>query len=554
MASPQKNWLGGLAQLWKSMPMGRRIALGTLVLFGAFAVAYLVNLAGADEFVTAFAGMKHEDAARITEKLDAEKISYELDAGGTMIRVPVEQQHKVRLMAASEGLTNGGVGFEIFDEPRFGMTSFEKNMNYRRALQGELRRTITSLQEVDDTRIHIVLPRKATFREDDQEASASVVLTLRSNLSKDRVRGVVNLVASSVEGLMPERVTIVDQKGKVLSAPVDPQMAGTMPALEYRQSVEQDMEKRILMLLAPVLGSQNVQVHVTAAVDFRRIEKMEETFDKEQAVVRKEHSMQRMQPNADGAAQGVAGVQANLPGAGGGEEGAKRNVAHSEKTVSYEVPVKRLTIAEPVGKVEKLHVAVLVNGAYEGEGEAKAYVARSSEEIAKLESIVKAAAGFDAARGDMVVVRDMPFQEELMLDEPAQSFSVPPEAWRLGRYALIFILALMLLFFVVRPLVKAVSASADAVVVEAERVEAEAVAESAAPQDKNEPADLFMDDPNRPNTRLLALDFAEREPRKTAQILRAWLLEDGASEAMPGGSGQSFAPTDERQRAPAPRA
>ena len=243
---------------------------------------------------------------------------------------------------------------------------------------------------VDDARIHVVLPKKATFKEDDEEASASVVLSIRSGrtLHKDKVRGVVNLVAASVEGLTPDRVTVVDSKGDLLAGPTDPTMASTLPRLEFQQGLEKSLERRVVALLEPAVGLGNARVQVSAEVDFREIEQLDEVFDSEKSVVRSEHSLEKHRVDEDNAAAGVVGVQANVNNVAPDDNGlGKGNLVHSEKTINREIPVTRRKTKEGVGNTKRLAVAVLVNGGFEpdpdNEGKTK-YKERSKEELAKL--------------------------------------------------------------------------------------------------------------------------------------------------------------------------
>ncbi len=534
MASPgtTQNPLAGVTTFWQGMSMGRRLALGTLVLFFGFAVAYVSYLGSEPDFAMAFSGLDEKDASRITQMLDEKSIPYELGAGGTAIKVPVEHQHKVRLMAAGEGLTGSGVGFELFDQPRFGMTPFEMKMNYRRALEGELRRTISSLEEVSDARIHVVLPKKATFREDDQEASASVVLTIARgrSLNSGQVSGVVNLVSSSIEGLEPERVTILDQSGKTISAASDPMFGGSGPMMDFRRKMERDYEGRLLKLLESSLGSGNVQVNVKADVGFRKVERVDERHD--QGAVIEEQTHKSMRTNVNEVAQGVPGARANAPGGGGGnaqgdEEGLKTDAATRKFRPSTTIE----KVNEAGEEIKRLNVAVMVNGTYEGEGEEKAYKARSEEEMAQIEALVKGSIGFDAKRGDMVVVTNMAFMPVDVGPVVEPGFAMPPDAWPAVRYGVTLLLALMLLIFVVRPLVKAVATvdqkGAEAIAEREESEVIEATLDEQVPQVHAEAIDGDFEVGRRPTARRAAMEYATEQPRKTAQILRVWLLEDG---------------------------
>ena len=551
--TPQTNdLLQKVRQYWSSLSMGRKIMFGTLILFLGLVSAYLVHLGNTEDYATLFAGLKVEDAAEITQKLDEKKIPYQIDGGGTALKVPVAELHGARMMLASEGMPRGGaVGFELFDEPKFGMTAFEQQMNYRRALQGELRRTIRSLDEVENVSLHLVLPKKGTFREDDQEASASVVLQVRQGrtLGRDQVNGIVNLVAASVEGLTPEQVTVVDQQGEMLSAPRDSVMSGTLPALELRQQVERDLEKRVFALLEPAVGMGKARIHVSAEMDFRKVEQRDEIFDPKTAVVRSENVREERSEDGNEAVGGVPGAQANAPGAGApGGGGEAAGVISTQKTANYEINRTTRVVEEPIGTVKKLNIAVLIDGNYTGEGEERTYVPRSEEELIQLEAIVKTAVGFDEARGDQVVVRNMPFVEtEQAFPVGDSTVLMSPDAWRLIRYGVIVLLALLILLFLVRPIVKAVTQQP---VPEPPDVKIEVA------EERPETIETEAIKPELPNNRLIAIEYAVNDPRKTAQILRAWLLEDlpeeQAKNSLNAGGGAAGVASTELVQSPPP--
>jgi flagellar M-ring protein FliF len=526
---PQQLLLGAKA-FWSGLSMGRRVAVTTLGIFLVLALSYIGYVGTSDDYVTAFVDQKPEAASKITAILEAQKIPYELAAGGAVIKVPSDKQHEARLAVAGEGMPGGAVGYELFDEPKFGMSMLEQDMNRRRALQGELRRTVVSLDEVMDARIHVVLPKKATFKVDDEHATASVVLTLAGGraLPKEKIHGIVNLVAAAVEGLDPEHVTVVDTGGNVLAGPTDPTMAASLPMQEFRQNLEKNLERRVLALVEPAVGIGNTRVQISAEVDFAKVEQVDELYDPTKSVVRSEHTLEKRRADQKGDAAGVAGVQANIGGIAP-DEGSKSaaNLMHSEKTVNHEVPVTRRKTEESVGKTKRLAVAVLVNGTYletegaEGKVE-REYKERTEEELAKLESIVKAAVGYDEERGDQVIVRNMPFVEAPIAATDA-GFMLSPDAWRGVRYGFALLLALLLMLFLVRPIVKSVTAHAPQI------EDAEPVL---AIEEPAELPDIAMGSAEPAlSPRVIALDFATQEPRKTAKILRAWLLEDGRDVA-----------------------
>jgi flagellar M-ring protein FliF len=418
-----------------------------------------------------FSNVSTEDASAIVDKLKELKVPYETSGGGGTILVPSAQVYDLRLQLAGLGLPHGGgVGFEIFDRSTLGMSEFVQKLNYRRALQGELARTVAQMGGVEKARVHLAIPERRLFSTEQDRARASVVVSLYSGqmLSKAQVQGIVHLVASSVEGLQAKDVTVVDGQGRILSssAPDDP--AGlTNTQLEYQQALEKDIENRIQSMLERIVGTNKAVVRVSSVVDFRKVETTEERYDPNGQVVRSEQRGQEKSNGVNGTSGGVPGVESNVP-PGGEQEPAQTSSNSSQtknETVNYEISRTVSRIVEPTGTIKKLSVAVLVDGTYEvpkpAEGEKtpaadapRKYTPRSAEEMTRIEEIVKKAMGYSAERQDQVEVVNMQFG----FGEDAQQASVesapePQKPWMpYIRYAVGGVLFLLLLFLVVRPL------------------------------------------------------------------------------------------------------
>ncbi len=418
-----------------------------------------------------FSNVSTEDASAIVDKLKELKVPYETSGGGGTILVPSAQVYDLRLQLAGLGLPHGGgVGFEIFDRSTLGMSEFVQKLNYRRALQGELARTVAQMGGVEKARVHLAIPERRLFSTEQDRARASVVVSLYSGqmLSKAQVQGIVHLVASSVEGLQAKDVTVVDGQGRILSssAPDDP--AGlTNTQLEYQQALEKDIENRIQSMLERIVGTNKAVVRVSSVVDFRKVETTEERYDPNGQVVRSEQRGQEKSSGVNGTTGGVPGVESNVP-PGGEQESAQTSSNSSQtknETVNYEISRTVSRIVEPTGTIKKLSVAVLVDGTYEApkpaEGEKspaadapRKYTPRSAEEMTRIEEIVKKAMGYSAERQDQVEVVNMQFG----FGEDAQQAGVesapePQKPWMpYIRYAVGGVLFLLLLFFVVRPL------------------------------------------------------------------------------------------------------
>jgi flagellar M-ring protein FliF len=419
-----------------------------------------------------FTNLNPEDAAGIVDKLKETKVPYETTGGGTTVLVPSAQVHELRLQLATQGLPHGGgVGFEIFDRSSIGMSDFVQKLNYRRALQGELARTIAQMPEIERARVHLATPERRLFSNEENRARASVVVSLRNGqaLAKTQVNGIVHLVSSSVEGLQVKDVTVVDGHGRLLSSAAggDDAAGLTGSQLEYQRTVEKDIETRIQTMLERIVGVNKAVVRVSSILDFRKVETTEEKYDPNSQVVRSEQRGQEKATGVNGVSGGVPGVQSNVPEGAAQEPAQTSSSANQTKneTVNYEISRTVSRVVESTGSIKQLSVAVLVDGMYEGgkasEGEktstsvAKKYVARSEEDMKRIEEIVKKAMGYSANRQDQVQVTNVQF--DIATEEPpAQGVEAAAEPANSFtpyiRYAVGGGLFLLILFMVVRPL------------------------------------------------------------------------------------------------------
>ncbi len=472
-----------------------------------------------------FANLAVDDASGIIDKLKDAKVPYETTNGGTTILVPNAQVHDLRLEMAGQGLPHGGgVGYEIFDRTTMGMSDFVQKLNYRRALQGELARTITQMPEVERARVHLAIPERRLFATEQDRARASVVVSLRASqtLSKAQIQGVVHLVSSSVEGLQARDVTVVDGHGNLLSNTSTDESAGLSGTqMEYQRTLEKDIETRIQSMLERIVGVNKAVVRVSSVLDFRKIETTEERYDPNGQVVRSEQRGQERSSGVNGTSGGVPGVESNVPGgteAEGGQTSSNNNQTKNE-TVNYEISRTVSRIVEPTGTIKKLSVAVLVDGTYEGgkAGEAaadqpKKYVARSEEEMKRIEDIVKKAMGYSTERQDQVEVVSIQFG--LGPEEPVgAAIEATPDSTKVWmpyvRYAVGGVLFFLILFMVVRPLMVMLAESAPA---------------SAAGETPTLPASLGQVEAaisgKQPSQ---ILDMAKNNPANTAVVVKQWL-------------------------------
>lgn len=481
---------------------GKQIA-GLVSIFVAV-VAVVVGSAywiSAPQMTLLVADMDAETANSVIGKLKTAKVPYELGDGGRTVSVPVERADELRLEFASGGLPSAGrIGFEIFDRTAFGTTEFLEHVNYRRALEGELARTIGTLAEVSSARVHIAMAKDSLFLDREQPAKASVVLKLKAAnrpLSPATVRGIAGLISASVESLRPESVVILDQQGRPLSRPSDDVEGGVSNAmqLDRQQQIERDLATRVMTLLEPVVGSGRVRVNVAAYLKADSVEETEERWDPNSVVRSRMTTTEVSSSAANGGAGlartgGVAGARANQPpalstavpaatpavageGATGGSATALASAAgapvpgRSSETTNYEVGRLTRHTVSPQGQLARLSVAVILDDervSTKGADGAAAAVSTKPWEpagIQRIQAIVSAAVGLDVERGDQLTVENIAFDATAEQPEPpppgigTQITEVARQHWPAALRGLaIFLLALFAIFGVLRPLAR----------------------------------------------------------------------------------------------------
>lgn len=458
----KKVWAESLEAM-KALPTSKKVAIGFVAvaaLAGVMGVAYLSKR---PDNQVLFSGLSQDDAGTITQKLSEQKVPYELAQDGKAILVPAEKVHELRLSMATQGLpSGGGVGFEIFDKSTFGMTDFVQKLNFKRALQGELARTISQFREVKSCRVHIASPEKRLFgkEKDDPTASVAIQFSSRARLNKEQVMGIVHLVASSVEGLKPENVTVVDVEGRLLSGGESSDESARLSStqMEHRSNLEKDMEKRITSMIENVVGYGKAVTRVTAEIDFTKIERTEKKYDPNSQVARSEQRSENKSVGAQ-SPSGAVGASSNLPG---GEEaqvssGTPAQSTSTQETLNYEINEVISHMVEQVGSVKKLSIAVIVDGKYipkqGGAANEKEYQARTEDEIKQLTDLVRTAAGVNAQRGDVVTVQSAPFDTSKYAAEidDAKAESDRQFYMEVVKYFGMGALVLALFMFIIRP-------------------------------------------------------------------------------------------------------
>ena len=409
-----------LRNLYGSLTLGKKISFLLFMLLGVGLFLAVAYFAKQPTYRVLYSNLTAEDLSGIVAKLKEEKVEYKIGAAGDSVSVDEKNYYEIKMSLASAGLPRGGsVGFELFDQKSMGMTEFQQRIHYLRALQGELERTINKIAAVENSRVHLVMPKETLFKEDQKNPTASVIVKLKNNarLTNDEIEGITFLVAGSVEGLDPSDVTMLDSRGRVMSKKKSDDVAGPVNSamIDYRRRFETGMESRIVELISRIVGPEKVAAKVTATLDFRMVTKVEERYDPDNQVVRSEQVKDELNKDSEQTSTGSPGIAANLPeGAGGGGAASTNQSERKLETVNYEIGKTVSQISEPVGELKKLSVAVLVDGGYKIEkgedgAETKTYVARTKEEIQKITTLVQNAIGYNQERGDQLVVENVQF-------------------------------------------------------------------------------------------------------------------------------------------------
>jgi flagellar M-ring protein FliF len=534
--------------------MGGAFALVVGIVAGS---AYYLN---APTYVLLFSDMDQESMAQVITRLKSDNVPYKLDEGGGGIRVPQDRVDELRLELTAANLPQSGrIGFEIFDRTQFGATQFLEQVNYRRALEGEIARTIATITEVANARVHIAMGKDSLFG-DPRPAKASVVLKLKGSRppSAATIAGIGNLVASSVDGLRPEAVVILDSYGRPLARPEgdenDPLGAAQ---LERQQRIERDMAQRVVAMLEPVVGPERVRVNVAIKLDPQSTEETEERWDPN-AVVRSRQLQADQTNGAPGAM--VAGARGNIaptppdPNNPNPPQQAQQAVtgpgsSRSAETTNYEISRTTRHTIQPPGDVSRLSVAVILDDDQVAKQNPDGSTAvqrkpRSREELQKIQALVAAAVGLEPMRGDKLTVENVAFDEPVEEEGPPPGIleRYKPEVMEGSRIAAVALIAIFALLFIVRPLMRKSGVKMDK----------EAPAELAAGVDPalaipavNGGPKTVADLENEIDAELNAMtaQYAENrrlpvltrrvssvtvnEPENVAKLLRAWIQDEG---------------------------
>ncbi|MEE9554814.1 MAG: flagellar basal-body MS-ring/collar protein FliF [candidate division Zixibacteria bacterium] len=390
-------------------------------------------------YETLYVGLDPSEAGEVVEKLKENKVDYRLENGGTTVAVSRAEIYEVRLKLASEGLPrSGSIGYEIFDKSNLGMTEFLQKINYRRALEGELAKSISKIRGVKGARVHIVIPETRLFKESQKEATASVVITLggAGGLSGRQVEGIIYLLSASVEGLSPDNVTVLDSAGRLLSAKKYGDDIGSLSSsqLEFRKQVESYLEHKAMSMLEPVVGAGKAVIKISAQLNFEQVEQTVENYDPDNPSIRSEERNQE-----------------SLTESNAGEDFSGKTIKNTSENVvtNYEINHTVQHVVNSVGNIERLWVAILVDGKYKmvtgKDGEEAKYTPRTKEELDSISGIVKGAIGFDIQRNDIMKIETAPFtRDDVEYSEPFFTNDRIDDWLRIGGKLLMTIIGLMI--------------------------------------------------------------------------------------------------------------
>ena len=419
-----------LKKLLSTLSMRQKIIIAAAVVLVASGLSFFVRWNHDRGFKPLFTGMSTEDASAVVQKLKESGTEYRITDNGGSVLVPEAKLDELRLQMAGAGIPKTGrIGFELFDKTNLGITDFTEHVNYRRALEGELERSIRSLTEVEQARVHVTFPKDSIFLESQQPAKASVLLHLHpgARLAPQNVVAIANLVASAVEGLTPENVSVLDTQGNLLSRERRTSLDGNEmsdAALDYKHQVEKDLVAKVQSTLEPLLGEGHFRVGLSTDCDFSTSEQSEESFDPTHSVIANSQKSEDVS-NGSGVS-GVPGTPSNLPRAATPRPSvAATSVAHRTENVSYQTSRVVKHVKTPQGAIKRISASVLLDQELQWQGSGKqrkrVLVPPAPEKIKAIHDVVAAVLGIVPDRGDQLVIESLPFEQTVETQNPEES-------------------------------------------------------------------------------------------------------------------------------------
>jgi len=510
----------------RSLPPAKKIsiAISVLVLVAAFTGMFL--LANQVEYRVLFNNLSAQDASSVITKLKEKNVPYKIEGNGSLILVPAEQVYELRLQLVGDGFPKDGqVGFEIFDRTDYKTTQFVQGLNYQRALQGELARTISSFKEIKSARVFIVLPKESLFVEDAKPASASILLDLKSNLPPERLAAIIHLVASAVEGLVPEHVTVVDTKGRVIFKGGNNNETNTMLSnsqLDYKSKIESETGRNVQSMLEGIIGAGNAIVRVTADIDFNKVNLNEEEYDPSSTSVRSKRDIEESAQAGNASPEAALTTINQRAGVVPSESVSQNGKKKKDILTNYEINKVTRVVFKPAGTVKRLSVAAVIDGKYEVEklkdGTVKRnYIPRTEEELKKFEDIVKSAMGYSEDREDLISVTSIPFSESISSENQMETGNSSFDFMALlkdYKKTIINLFLLVAVFFVlVKPLLNALK-----------NMPREAGVSFKELPSNMQPS-MQLPGGNAQGKREKVLEMGRSNPEKAEQLIKGWISE-----------------------------
>ena len=543
--------VNGLLEFFKTLGPARLAAMGvvTAVLIGFF--AFIMMRVTEPTLSPLYTDLSFDDSIQITKLLEAQNIKHEIRDEGAVILAPKEDILKLRMQLAESGLPTGGnVGYEIFDKSEtLGTTSFVQNVNHLRALEGELSRSIRTIRNVRQARVHLVIPKDQLFKRDQKEPTASIAVKLQGNLNTVQIQAIQHLVGSAVEGLDPENVTIIDERGRLLASGRGNDEGYLAAHMEERQvQMESRLRDQVDDIVSSVVGQGRARIEVSAEMNFNKVTETSDMYDPDGQVVR---STQTRTENANSQDRETGGVTVGneLPDANADQNpaGTQENSATTEELINYEISRKTTTEVVQGGRIERLSVAVLVDGTYErNENGELVYSPRNPEQLEQIATLVRSAVGYDQTRGDRVEVINLQFAEgpqTVFDDEGDELFAFTKDDYmRFTELGVMFIMTLLVLLMVVRPLMKRMFEKADEQKDDLDVIIGpDGIAMIRTETGELIPAPQGEDDPKHPTMEAIELaqlqgalqsdtlvkvgDLVKENPEEAAKIIRLWLQD-----------------------------
>jgi flagellar M-ring protein FliF len=536
--------LQGLASFLKGLGAARLLAMVavTVALMGFF--AFVIMRVTSPQMTTLFTDLSVEDSSGVIKELERQAIPFELRNEGAVIMVPKDKVTRLRMKLAESSLPKGGgVGYEIFDKSdALGTTSFVQNINHLRALEGELARTIRAIDRVQAARVHLVLPERPLFSRETPEPSASIVVRVRGALEPQQIRAIRHLVASAVNGLKPQRVSIVDEAGQLLADGANSD-ADNAIGDERRAGFEKRIRNQIEAIVSSVVGAGRARVQLSADFDYNKITQTSDRFDPEGRVLRSSQTREESSATADNSGQVT--VNNELPGNQRPDSAAtaRDQSKKTEETNNYEISRTTKTEVTEAGRVNRISVAVLVDGSYSKNDKGEmVYQERNKEQLDRIAALVRSAIGFDQKRGDQVEVVNLKFAEAPAVPPLAEPTGIlgflqftKDDVMYVIELGVMMLLSLVVVFMVIRPLVRRILASEEIASLTDDSLPAltdESAQAGQALVAANATAQMIDVAQVQGQVHAQSVhrvgELAERNPNETASIVRQWLSEQPA--------------------------